>query len=143
MRQRLGRELEVWSFGAGRPAGLPRWVGYFREPSDPELCRLYNETAIFVTASEYEGWGLPGCESMACGAALVSTDSGGVRAYAEDAATALICPRGDVEGLAKNIAALALDRQRRIEIASRGYERVQQFTWRRAVESLEQVLGER
>lgn len=140
-RRRLGEDLDVWSFGADRAEGLPSWVRYHRRPSDEDLCRLYNDTAVFVLASDYEGWGLPGCEAMACGAALAATESGGVRGYAEDAVTALLSAPGDVEGLAGNVVRLVEDRKLRLDLASRGHEHVQRFTWSRSADALERLLG--
>ncbi len=141
-RRRLGGGPDAWSFGADRAERLPSWVRYHRRPSDEDLSRLYNDTAVFVLASDYEGWGLPGCEAMACGAALAATDSGGVRGYAEDAATALLSAPGDVEGLAANVVRLMEDRKLRLDLASRGHEHVQRFTWGRSADALERLLGD-
>ncbi|MGC1953229.1 MAG: glycosyltransferase family 4 protein, partial [Gammaproteobacteria bacterium] len=88
VRRELGESLKVWSFGGKRPPTLPDWVEYHERPSDDSLRGLYNRTAVFVVPSYYEGWGLPGAEAMACGAALVTTDNGGARAYAEPERTA-------------------------------------------------------
>jgi glycosyltransferase involved in cell wall biosynthesis len=95
---------------------------------------------VFVTASHYEGWGLPGAEAMACGAALVSTDHGGVRAYAEHGVTALISPIRRPDMLAEHVELLLRNPGLRVRIAEQGAEAVRQFTWERAVSSFEQCL---
>jgi glycosyltransferase involved in cell wall biosynthesis len=131
----------VWSFGGERPAGFPKWVDYHARPSDTELARLYNMTKIFVVPSRYEGWGLPGSEAMACGAALVSTENGGVRAYAENGRTALLTPAGDPAALAEAVNSLLGDSVLRARLASAGCEHIRQFTWDRASDDLERCLS--
>lgn len=130
----------VWSFGGQRPTYLPAWVNHYQRPSDSQLCQLYNQTAIFVVPSHYEGWGLPGAESMACGAALVSTDNGGVRAYAEHQTTAILCSPKAPEEIAKSVQMLLDNEGLRQRIARAGYEHIQSFTWENAVDELENVL---
>ncbi|HEV2419181.1 MAG TPA: glycosyltransferase family 4 protein [Terriglobia bacterium] len=135
-------EIKVWAYGPKRVKGLPEWVRFYLRPSDRELSEMYNCTSIFVTASHYEGWGLPGAEAMACGAALVSTDHGGVRAYASNDETALLSPIKRPDALAENILALIRDNGRRIHLAQAGYEHIQQFTWDRAVNRFAAVIHE-
>lgn len=140
VRSHAGFSGTVWSFGGERPAYLPDWVEYHARPSDEELARLYNLTRIFVVPSLYEGWGLPGSEAMACGAALVSTDNGGVHAYAEHGRTALITPINRPDALAAAISSLIDDDGLRLRLARAGYEHVQRFTWENATAALEECL---
>ena len=113
---------------------------FHARPSDSELARLYNLSRIFVVPSLYEGWGLPGSEAMACGAALVSTDNGGVHAYAEHGRTALITPVSRPDALAAAIVSLIDDDGSRLRIAQAGYKHIQRFTWEHASAVLEHVL---
>ncbi len=142
VREEIGAGVRIWSFGGPRPADLPDWVAYYVRPPDTLLRALYNDTKIFVVPSLYEGWGLPGAEAMACGAALVSTDNGGVRAYAEHGRTALLSSIRDPDALARNVLRLLDDDQMRRTIAARGHEHIRQFTWDRAVGTLERTLLE-
>jgi glycosyltransferase involved in cell wall biosynthesis len=61
-------------------------------PSDEELAQLYSSCDVFVHSSYYEGFGLPPLEAMACGAAVVMTDSLGVRDYAVNEMNCLMVP---------------------------------------------------
>lgn len=142
VRSRPGFSGAVWAFGGERPAYLPEWVEYHERPTDEELARLYNLTRIFVVPSLYEGWGLPGSEAMACGAALVSTDNGGIHAYAEHGRTALITPIGRPDALAAAVTSLVDDDGLRLRLARAGYEHVQRFTWENATTALEECLLE-
>jgi glycosyltransferase involved in cell wall biosynthesis len=108
VRDDVRDSLDVWSFGGKKPGYMPDWVRYYERPTDSELRRLYNSTRIFVVPSHYEGWGLPGSEAMACGAALVSTDNGGVRAYA-NMRKLHCCPPMAPQLLAANIKRLLAD----------------------------------
>ena len=141
VRRELPR-LRAWSFGGPKPKTIPDWVEYYERPSDVQLCQLYNQTAVFLTPSEYEGWGLPGSEAMACGAALVSADHGGVRAYAQHGITAILTAPRDVDALARETLGLLREPARRVELARRGSAAVQRFTWPTAVAKFEQVLVE-
>lgn len=141
VRDSLRSDLSIWSFGRVRPIYFPPWVSYHERLSDKALCVLYNSSCIFLVPSLYEGWGLPGFEAMACGAALVSTDNGGVNEYAKEGESALLSPPGDIHGLADNVLRLIHDRELRINIARHGYANLRHFTWEHATDILEQFLS--
>lgn len=141
VRSEVGGTLPVWSFGGERPAEMPHWVEYHERPSDQQLRSLYNRTAIFVVPSHYEGWGLPGAEAMACGAALVTTDNGGATAYAQSGQTALLSPARQPSALAANVLRLLGDSSLRCELARAGQAHIQGFTWERATDAFEAVLN--
>ena len=77
---------------------------------------------------------------MACGAALVSTEHGGIRAYAEHEKTALLSPAKDVGSLTDNIYRLISDIDLRHKIARAGYGHIQKFTWDLATSSILRTL---
>lgn len=123
-----------------RLRGLPDWITYVRNPSLLDIVGLYNSMSIFVHTSLVEGWGLTPAEAMACGCAVVATNSGGVLDYAEHEKTALVSPASFPEQLANNIMYLIENNEKRIALAKAGHERIRQFTWDKAVTRLEQVL---
>lgn len=133
--------LRIWSYGGKKPEYMPAWIEYHEYPSATALCDLYNRSMIFLTPSHLEGWGLPGCEAMACGAALVSADNGGVHAYAKNAETALIVRPAIPEDMANAILTLCNNRLLRRTIASAGHDSVQQFTWSAASDTFELFLS--
>jgi glycosyltransferase involved in cell wall biosynthesis len=53
-------------------AGRVHFTGYV---SDQQLVLLYGATSLFVFPSLYEGYGLPVAEAVACGAAVVASDT--------------------------------------------------------------------
>ena len=135
-------ELEARLFGTGpRPKDLPRWIDYFRDPAQTRLIEnIYNGSSIYLCSSLAEGWALPPAEAMACGCALVSTDIGGVRDYAQHEVTALLSPPGNPAGLSTAVLRLLTDEDLRNRIARSGNERIKAFTWERSTDLLEQFL---
>ena len=111
---------DVWCFGSYPRAPLPAWITHHAFPGDGQLRRLYNRTAVFIVPSLHEGFGLPGAEAMACGAALVSSRNGGVNAYARHGESALLCPIEDPEALAAATIKLLTDTAMRYRIARAG-----------------------
>jgi glycosyltransferase involved in cell wall biosynthesis len=101
-----------------------------------EIRHLYAGSAIAVVPSEYEGFGLPAGEAMACGIPLVSTDGGALPEVVGDAG--LVVPAADPKALEDGIRQLlALDPEERARIGNRGREHViDRFSWERAAESM-------
>lgn len=134
-------ELEAVVFGGEDPKiSFPEWCTYRPTPSDEELAALYNRAAVFVHPSEWEGWGLPPMEAMACGCAVVGTDHGGIREFATDDETAILCPVGDVDCLTDGIDGLLENALYRREMAEAAVEHVGEFTWSRSCDQLLQCL---
>ena len=139
---RRERDLEVTMFGVmARPGWLPSWLRYVRNPSPARLRQIYNEAALFVAPSHVEGWGLPACEAMTCGCALIASDAGGHREFALPGRTALVFPAGDVDALARSVLDGVDNQPLRIRIAREGTLLVRQFTWERAVATFEGELA--
>lgn len=136
-----GTRPGAWCFGAFPYASLPSWITHYPAPGDSELRQLYNRTAVFIVPSLHEGFGLPGAEAMACGAALVSTRNGGVDAYATHAESAWLCPAGDPQALASATIKLLSDASLRLRIARAGAADVGRQKPGDAADALDAVLN--
>jgi glycosyltransferase involved in cell wall biosynthesis len=134
--------LKAVVFGVGRkPNKLPKWIEYIHNPPQSLLVeKIYNGCSIYLCPSWTEGWHLPPAEAMSCGCAVVSTDIGGVNDYAGQEKTALLSPPRNQEALTKNFLRVLEDDDLRIRLAKAGYERIQEFTWERSTDLLEQFL---
>jgi glycosyltransferase involved in cell wall biosynthesis len=134
--------VEIVLFGIHRrPEGLDSRFPYEFNPSQERLVgSIYNGSSIFVCPSWHEGFGFPGAEAMACGCALVTTDTGGSREYAGHGVTALVSEPRKPELLAENILRLLNDDELRIKLARAGHERIRQFTWERSAAEMEQMI---
>lgn len=134
-------KLHVTMFGTcDAPKDMPSWYTYHRQPMENELCDIYNNGAIYVAASDFEGFGLTIGEAMICGCAVACTDNGGFRCMAEHEVTALLSPVYDVEALAKNIIRLITDDDLRHKIAYAGNLGIQKFTWEKSYQKLKAFI---
>jgi glycosyltransferase involved in cell wall biosynthesis len=131
----IRQHLHVTLFSAARPpTELPAWISFVPNATQTQLRGIYNRAAVFVSPSHAEGWPLPPAESMACGAALVSTDIEGVRDYAVDGETALLAPIKSPKLLAGKIITLLDDSELRAKISRAGQELiVTKFSWNRSI----------
>lgn len=101
--------------------------GVRREP-DPDLPMLLGATAALVHPALYEGFGLTVLEAMSAGVPVVAARSPGIVETCAQAAC-LFDPY-DAAGLAEQIGALAASPSAREELARRGRERAEAFSWR-------------
>ena len=121
-----------------KPTDFPAEVRHSRSPSADELRLLYQESRVYLCTSDSEGFGLPAAEAMASGAAVASTDIGGVRSYADG--IALFSPVGDAQGLARNVLLLLRDTARTQELAALGREKVSSYSPSAAAEAFEREI---
>jgi glycosyltransferase involved in cell wall biosynthesis len=114
------------------PSDLESWMSYSRLPSLEKLVSIYNRSAVFVSSSLSEGFGLPACEAAACGAALCLTAYGGHSEYAIHEETALVSEPGRPEALAANIIRLMTDEALRVRLASCARRIIEGFSWEKS-----------
>jgi glycosyltransferase involved in cell wall biosynthesis len=95
------------------------------------LAELYSGADIFLDGSEFQGFGRCALEAMACGAACVLTDVGGVLEYARHEDNALLAPPGPPEQLAAAILRLLDDTALRQRLIASGRATAARFCQRR------------
>ena len=140
---RTQTKVKVSCFSATpRPKNFPDWIEFVHRPSKTVLRQLYNQAAIFLAPSWSEGWGLPPCEAMICGAAVVATENGGHLEFLEHQKTGVLSPIKNPEKLAEHTLQLLQTDAKRIELARAGNQFIQQFTWMKATDTLEKLLTE-
>jgi glycosyltransferase involved in cell wall biosynthesis len=131
--------VRLGTFGTcARPTGLPRSVKHLRRPAVSALIELYRSSQIFVCTSDFEGFGLPALEAMSCGCALVTTDNGGVPAFAGDAA--IVSPRGDAPRLLSAVEQLLQDRSEVNNLSTKAVMRASELSLTRAAEKFESAI---
>ena len=138
-------KLQAALFGISpRPRSLPTWIEYYCNPTQEYLINsIYNGSSLYLCPSWLEGFHLAPAEAMDCGCAVVSTDIGGVRDYAQHEVTALLSPPKNPEALAQSLVRLLNDDDLRQRIARKGHQRIQEFNWERSTALLEQFLVEK
>lgn len=95
--------------------------------SDQALAELYRRCAVFCYPSLGEGFGLPVLEAMAAGAAVLTSNVSSLPEVG-GAAVAYVDP-WSVQEIARTLADLLADEDRRAELARRARARAAQFSW--------------
>jgi glycosyltransferase involved in cell wall biosynthesis len=113
---------------------------YVQRPDRQELADLYRACDVFVSASWWESFGLPPLEAMACGAAVVTTDSRGVHEYAEPGVNCLMVPPRDPQALAGAIKKLLVDPELAARLKEAAPVAAARFTWEAAFTRFRQAL---
>lgn len=124
----------VHSFKSHHP-----WINFLTPQNDIELCHYYNNTDIFVSSSYFDAGSLPGLEAMQCGAALVTTCSGGNMDYCRHEENCLVSHRYNAD-LANNIIRLIQDPNLRQKIATAGQMEAKKWTWDQSVRRFEEAI---
>lgn len=108
----------------------------------PDVRRWVGHADALVTASRYEGFGLPPLEAMAAGVPTLVSRAGSLPEICADAS--LYCDPGDEESIARGLEQVASDTTVRTELIARGRKRAAAFSWsqaaRQTLEGLEQAL---
>jgi phosphatidylinositol alpha-mannosyltransferase len=127
-------------YEAAVPSSARSRVRFLGHVARSDLPRWYATGDVFVSpASCHESFGIVLIEAMAAGRAVVASDIPGYRSVLTPGANAVVFPPADVEALARSIAALVNDRDRRRALAERGRARALDFAWPRLTDRLESV----
>jgi glycosyltransferase involved in cell wall biosynthesis len=132
-------DIEACTFGQEPVSPVPSaHVEYAADPSPDRLRGLYQSSRVYFCGSDEEGWHLPPAEATLSGAAVVSTDIGGVRASMAD--DARYAPRGDVEGLVIQVIAAVDDVASSQERVDRARRRIAETTYAENARRLRGIL---
>ncbi|PDO11638.1 MAG: hypothetical protein BLM47_00480 [Candidatus Reconcilbacillus cellulovorans] len=110
-------------------------------PPQDELPDLYRSADLLLYTSQYEGFGLPPLEAMACGIPVVAAACGGIDGYAEHGKNALLAPPGDVEALAAHVRDLLVHPDKRRFLGRQGRTTALRFDWSAVVPRMERILA--
>jgi len=139
--KRVKPDVEIIMFGpTRRPPRVQIPITFYSRVPAEKVADIYNRCSVFVSSSRAEGFCLPVLEAMACGCAVVTTDSGGVRDFAEHGENALVVPPGDPQAIADAVLYLLDNPGVRWQLARNGLEKARQMTWDASVEQLERIL---
>ena len=111
----------------GRLAAVPGPVHTLGYVDREELVALERGAAAVCIPSLAEGFGLPVLESLAAGAAVITTEDTACGEVAGDAAA--LVPSGDASALAEALGALLDDPDAAGALRTRGPDRAAAFTW--------------
>jgi glycosyltransferase involved in cell wall biosynthesis len=122
-------ELQALSRSLGI-ADRTHWLGLVPDPTS-----LLQASDLFILATVGEAFGLVLAESMACGAPVVGSRSGGIPEVVVDGQTGMLVPPLDPDSFADAIERLGRDKELRSRLSRQGIERVhEQFSMEKTVE---------
>ncbi|MEA5467365.1 glycosyltransferase family 4 protein [Spirulina sp. 06S082] len=104
--------------------------------SKKELAKVYQSISIMLVPSIYESFGLAIAEAMACGCAVVASRVG----FAADLTSGkeiIVLNQIAYSDLYKSVKMLLEDEKLRYKIAQNGYQKVQNLTWKKAIQEIE------
>ena len=108
--------------------GVAQHIEFLHGVDNAEIVRRYATASLAIVPSEYEGFGLPAAEAMACGVPVVSTDGGALSEVVGDAG--VVVPHSDPTALADAIAELLRDPSRQARLGQAGRQRMlDHFSW--------------
>ena len=120
---------------AGR--GIADRVRTFGPVDHHELHRYYTAGDVVCYPSHYETFGLVNVEAMACGVPVVTTDTPGIREYADHDETNLLVEPGNVDELTDALDRVLTSPAVRERLAWGGRERALDYDWDRQIDRLE------
>ena len=134
---------ELYSFIEN--AGIRERVLFTGYVNEDDLRALYSSCRISVYPSLYEGFGLPPLEAMACGAPVITSNTGAIMETVGHAAR-LVAPT-DTQALTSAIIELLEDEAERKRLSSTGLKRAAEFTWEKTalltLDVYREVIGNR
>jgi len=104
-----------------------------------KMAWLFSQADIFVSAEWRAGWSNTTAEAMACCLPVVCTKSG-TQDFAFHNKTALVVPFSHPFFLRRQIKRLIEEKELSLRLAQAGYEKIQEFTWARLVDKLEEIF---
>jgi len=121
-----GRALEACAERAGAPVRLTGFV------PDEELPSLLSAASCLVSASRYEGFGLPSLEAISCGTPVVTFDAGAAPEVIGPGG--LLIADGDGPALMRAAGEVCDNPVLRARLAAEGRDHARRFSWQRTAE---------
>jgi len=105
--------------------GLTERIIFLGEIAPDAVGSWYQNVLITVACPRYEPFGLTPLEGMACGSAVVASDTGAFKMIVDEGVTGYVVPTGDVEVLVAALRKIMLSPQAAYEMGMRGRQRVE------------------
>ena len=112
-------------------------IGYV---DDDDMSALYSGAEMFLFPSLYEGFGMPVLEAMKCALPVICSNTTSLPEVIGDCGIQ-INPQSDDEMISA-MEKMYFDRDFRSECIAKGLERAKQFTWRKCIDMISDVIKE-
>lgn len=120
--------------------GKDDWVVHRERVDEGELAGLYRNAAAYVTASAYEGFGLPVLEAQMLGVPVICSQGGALPEVAGFGAH--YPPAVDAKSYATSISMVLSEDDVAEALRTAGYRNVERFSWDRAADETAAVIHE-
>jgi glycosyltransferase involved in cell wall biosynthesis len=114
--------------------GLTDRVKFLGSVTDQQLRFLYEQATAFVFPSQLEGFGMPVLEAMRLGIPVLTSNSSSLAEVAGD--SALVIDPQDVPRMAEALHRIQSDQGLRRQLAERGKERADMFSWEKTARDI-------
>lgn len=122
--------------------GLSERIIFLGEIAPAEVGAWYQNVLITVACPRYEPFGLTPLEGMACGCAVVASDTGAFKTIVEEGVTGHVVPTEEVEPLVVALRGVMQDSAKAAEMGRLGRERVEaMFSVEREAEGIAAVYA--
>jgi len=109
---------------------------------DDDLIWIYNAASLFIWLSDYEGFGLPILESMACGVPVLTTKNSSILEVIDDSAIFIKNPTNSKE-ISWAIRNGLTNKTLRKNLIEKGFQQVKKFSWEKcARETLDSIFND-
>ena len=106
--------------------------------AEADKAALISGAAVYAYPSLYEGFGLPILEAMACGTPVLSSNSSSMPEVAGEAA--LLVDPYRTDAITAGLLRLLTDDALRADLAEKGFQQVQRFSWEKAARRTLDIL---
>lgn len=111
--------------------GISAQLKYSPIQSDTDLANLYNNAALFIYPSLYEGFGLPIIEAFQCGCPVLTSNRSSTLEIGGNAATYF--DPNDEASISHSVNTLLYNEAEQEKMVQLGYLRANHFTWENTV----------
>lgn len=125
-----------------RSRGLSDRIIFLGEIAPDKVGQWYQNVLITVACPRYEPFGLTPLEGMACGCAVVASDTGAFKSIVDEGVTGHVVPTNDVAALVAALRPVLKDPVHAAEMGRLGRQRVEKmFSVEREAEGVAAVYG--
>lgn len=107
---------------------------------DEDRAAIFSGASLFVYPSQYEGFGIPPVEAMACGVPTITSDNSSLPEAVGDGAVKVSAE--SIEDLTQAISSVLSDKKLQERLISQGFKQVDKFSWDREAEKLVNIFLE-
>jgi glycosyltransferase involved in cell wall biosynthesis len=136
----VGEDFGVLGGGEASPLSGREWIRWEPVLPEEELPVFYSSLDAFAYLSEYEGFGFPPLEALACGTPPVLLDRSSLAEVFSGLAVMVKAP--DEKEVAAALRTALTEEKTRAGILARFEQRRPQFSWSEAARELARLIGE-